>query len=71
MVRITRTEHELGVEVHDDGIGFDPAAAEGDGGLAGLADRIAALGGAFAVKSEPGAGTWVRATLPARERSLA
>ena len=54
MVRITRTEHELGVEVHDDGIGFDPAAAEGDGGLAGLADRIAALGGAFAVKSSPG-----------------
>ncbi|MDP8967656.1 MAG: histidine kinase [Actinomycetota bacterium] len=71
VVRITRTDRQLSVEVSDDGIGFDPAAADPGGGLAGLGDRIAALGGALDVESAPGAGTRVRATLPARERSLA
>ncbi|HXH88505.1 MAG TPA: hypothetical protein VNI55_07870 [Gaiellaceae bacterium] len=45
----------------DDGVGgADPAGS----GLQGLADRIAALGGHFAVSSIAGAGTAVRAELP-------
>ena len=49
------------VEVHDDGVGgADPAGS----GLVGLADRVAAVGGRFAVSSPPGAGTAARATLP-------
>ncbi len=71
VVRITRTDGELRVEVYDDGVGFDPAAGEAGGGLGGLGDRIAALGGALEVESTPRAGTRVRATLPARERSVA
>lgn len=71
VVRMTRTGDELTVEVHDDGIGFDPTAADADGGLAGLGDRIAALGGTLDVESAPRAGTQVRATLPAPERSHA
>jgi len=34
--------------------------------LAGLADRVAALGRALVVESPPGGGTVVRAVLPAR-----
>lgn len=49
------------VEVADDGVGgADPTGS----GLQGLADRIAALGGHFAVSSVAGAGTAVRAELP-------
>jgi signal transduction histidine kinase len=52
---------ELGVV--DDGRGFDPAWAR-DGGLAGLRDRILALGGTFVVASRPGRGTRITASLP-------
>jgi signal transduction histidine kinase len=60
-------EHQNGhvtVDVHDDGVGgADPEAGSG---LAGLADRVAALGGRLLVESPPGGGTVVRAELPAR-----
>lgn len=49
------------VEVADDGVG---GADQSGSGLQGLADRVAALGGSFAVSSVPGAGTAVRAELP-------
>ena len=68
---MTRAGEELSVEVQDDGIGFDPAAADGDGGLAGLADRVAGPRRRLDVESAPRAGTRVRATLPAPERSHA
>jgi signal transduction histidine kinase len=58
-------EEECGtiVEVADDGVGgADPAG----GGLRGLADRVAALDGQFAVSSVPGAGTALRAEFPTR-----
>jgi hypothetical protein len=52
------------IDVADDGIGgADPAAGTG---LAGLADRVAALGGRLDVESPPGGGTVTRAELPAR-----
>jgi signal transduction histidine kinase len=52
----------LTVEVRDDGIG---GAAPGRGsGLAGLADRVEALGGRFTVSSPPGRGTTLRAEIP-------
>jgi signal transduction histidine kinase len=49
--------------VADDGRGFDPDTAP-DGGLAGLRDRIRALGGSVTVASSPGSGTLVSASLP-------
>ena len=53
----------LSVEVHDDGIGG--AGRDGPGsGLAGLADRVAALGGRLVLDSPPGRGTTVRARIP-------
>jgi signal transduction histidine kinase len=48
--------------VADDGIGGADAA--GGTGLAGLADRVAALGGRLDVASPRGGGTIVRAVLP-------
>ena len=50
------------VEVVDNGVGgADPEAGSG---LRGLADRVAALGGALAVSSAPEHGTALRAELP-------
>jgi signal transduction histidine kinase len=63
-------ERDLVVEVSDDGAGFDPDAVQAPGGLAGMADRIAALGGTLAVTSSPGAGTSLRAVLPLAETAL-
>ncbi|MFF3670646.1 sensor histidine kinase [Microtetraspora malaysiensis] len=52
----------LTVEVTDDGCG----GAVFGGGLRGLADRVVACGGTLSVHSPPGAGTTVRAVLPAQ-----
>jgi signal transduction histidine kinase len=61
-VDVAATNGELVVEVADDGVG----GAEGNGGsgLRGLADRVEALGGRFAVTSPAGDGTCVRAEIP-------
>ena len=61
-VRIGEEAGALAVEVRDDGVG---GADEGAGtGLRGLADRVAALDGTFAVESPVGEGTCVRAEIP-------
>ncbi|MFY7065305.1 sensor histidine kinase [Nocardiopsis changdeensis] len=64
-----RGEREGWVEltVTDDGAGFDPAAAAARGrgqGLAGMAGRVAAVGGAFEVESRAGQGCRVVAAVP-------
>jgi signal transduction histidine kinase len=61
-VRVVEEHARLRVEVVDDGVGG--AALDGDGGLRGLADRVAALGGTLHVRSPAGAGTWVVAVIP-------
>jgi signal transduction histidine kinase len=52
----------LVVTVHDDGVGG--AVPRADGGLAGLADRVAAVGGRITVDSPVGGPTVVRVELP-------
>jgi signal transduction histidine kinase len=61
-VTVGRRNGRAVVEVADDGVGgADPARGSG---LRGLADRVEALGGAFAVESPPGVGTLLRAEIP-------
>lgn len=70
-IRITRAGSELVLEVEDDGNGFararlGEARRHGHIGLASGTERVQALGGAFSIRTDPGAGTAVRVTLPAR-----
>ncbi|CAM3569186.1 histidine kinase [Smaragdicoccus niigatensis] len=63
-VTVEARNGSLRVEVADDGIG---GATLGAGtGLAGLADRVAALDGRLTIDSPIGAGTTVRAEIPVR-----
>jgi signal transduction histidine kinase len=61
-VMITEASGLLRVLVEDDGGGG--ASAEPGGGLAGLAARVAAIDGTFAVNSPKGGPTWVEAIIP-------
>jgi PAS domain S-box-containing protein len=62
-VRIAQTGGRLVVEVSDDGVGGADLRTPGHG-LAGLADRVAALEGTFDVQSESSRGTTLRAEIP-------
>jgi PAS domain S-box-containing protein len=68
-VRIAATSRRLTVEVSDDGVGGADIHSP-QHGLAGLADRVAALDGEISVRSEPSAGTTVRAEIPLPESDL-
>ena len=60
----------VGGEVHfsfeDDGRGFDPGQRSQGLGLVGLRERVEALGGQFDLKSAPGHGVRVRASIPVK-----
>jgi signal transduction histidine kinase len=61
-VRVRADTRTLRIEVSDDGVGgADPARG---GGLAGLADRVRALGGELTITSPPGNGTHLQASIP-------
>jgi PAS domain S-box-containing protein len=62
-VRLAADDHQLTVEVADDGVG-GASFQRGGSGLAGLADRVAALEGQVDLRSEPGRGTTLHAKLP-------
>lgn len=59
-IRARSADGRLEIAIEDDGIG----GANPGSGLGGLADRVAALGGQFAVGPRPGRGTIVSASLP-------
>jgi signal transduction histidine kinase len=63
-IRLTEANGDLGFEVEDDGLGFDTAESSYGTGLRGMADRLAALGGALRVTSVPGEGTVVEGSVP-------
>ena len=65
-VQLREVPGRLEFRIHDDGVGFDAAATSYGTGLQGIADRLAALGGALAVASTPGSGTAITGSLPAQ-----
>lgn len=67
--RKTRGDSEwIRVQISDDGVGFDPAAATDGGGFAISQVWARLLGGDWSVESAPGQGTRVTAWLPFRDR---
>jgi signal transduction histidine kinase len=61
-VRIARDNGEIRVRIADDGRGG--ACVTAGSGLAGLSDRMSAVGGALALESEHGRGTTLEAAMP-------
>ncbi|MFI7635135.1 sensor histidine kinase [Nonomuraea sp. NPDC049400] len=69
-VRVRYGEKEISVEVSTDGPGSRAASPGGSGrGLAGLRDRVEALGGEFSADRQAGGGFLVRARIPAENPS--
>ncbi|MEV0384734.1 sensor histidine kinase [Nonomuraea sp. NPDC050643] len=69
-VTLSYLEHEVALDVRDDGGGFDPArlgsgAARPGFGLVAMRQRIEGLSGTLEIESEPGAGTGISARVPA------
>jgi signal transduction histidine kinase len=66
LVRLRATPSFVSVTVSDDGRGFDVDAARAKGrlGLSGVVERVRLLGGDIEIRSVPGRGAEVRATLP-------
>jgi signal transduction histidine kinase len=54
----------LVLEIDDDGRGFDIDVITGGMGLRNMRERVESLGGSFEIRSTPGEGTTVRASLP-------
>lgn len=65
-VAVTRVGEELRLEILDNGIGFDPAAAAEGGhhGLVNLRERAASAGGRLEIDSQSGRGTRLVITIP-------
>ncbi len=63
-VNIDASESDIVYEISDDGVGFEPLANPQGRGLVSMTHRCEMLGGSFEVRSVPGQGTTVRATLP-------
>src|ERR1700730_4757234 len=65
-IRLEDAGGELAFSVDDDGIGFDLSRVRQGSGLQNIADRLAALGGRFAVSAGPGGGSSLQGRLPVR-----
>lgn len=61
-LEVRQTDEAIDVRVSDDGLGG--ATIDSDGGLAGLVDRVGAIGGRMWISSPPGGPTTVRASVP-------
>jgi len=71
-VRLTCSGHELGLEIRDDGVGFDVESARLAAGLGliSMRERIHLVGGEFRILSSPGQGTTITARAPIVKESL-
>jgi signal transduction histidine kinase len=63
-VTLSYLDDVLAIDIQDDGTGFAPAARHAGVGLAAMRERVAVLGGTFAVESVSGEGTTIAVTVP-------
>lgn len=68
VVQLRREHDDLAFSVSDDGVGFQRESTRYGMGLQNIADRLAALGGMFDVRTAPGEGTTVLGRVPATSR---
>jgi signal transduction histidine kinase len=66
-VRLARRRGATQLTIVDDGVGMSPEVPSNGTGIAGMRDRIEAIGGEFEIVSEPGLGTSIRAIIPNRD----
>lgn len=66
LLRLVERERQLQLQVIDDGRGFDADAVAGAGGsgLGSMRERLRLYGGRLELRSSPGHGTRLRATVP-------
>src|SRR5262249_4616617 len=67
-IAIVEDDDRIEIEGRDDGRGFDPRAPADGFRLVGMRERIALVGGELHIASSRGAGTTVRASIPAQRR---
>lgn len=65
-VTLRYDEHDVTLEVADDGRGFAFAESEGGLGIAGMRERALLVGGELTIESRPGHGTTVHLFVPQR-----
>lgn len=70
-VEIREDETDIWIVVDDNGDGFDPSVKSDGFGLLGMHERVQLLGGSLHIRSEPGGGTTLTASLPARRDEMA
>lgn len=73
-VRLETKDNDVTLTIRDDGVGFDRRKVaeranqgprpEGGFGLFSMQERVQALGGTLSIRSRPGAGTTLRASVP-------
>jgi len=62
--QIAFTQHDVRLDLRDNGCGFDPAFVNDGFGLLGMKERVQALGGQLTIQSTTGKGTVVLIALP-------
>jgi signal transduction histidine kinase len=71
-VRLTRKPGEVQLTISDSGSGFTSKSKRSEGlGLISMQERVRALQGTFSIRTRPGAGTHLRATIPLTLQSSA
>ena len=65
-IKLSGSNDELHLEICDEGVGFDVAAARLNGGmgLVSMQERVRLLGGKLLITSKPGEGARIEATIP-------
>ena len=71
VVRLSATDEGVALEIHDNGIGFVPAARAKSGlGLRSIDERVRLCSGHVSIDSSPGHGTKLSVSIPHQRRQL-